>query len=239
MMIHREVRDLGGDEVDLFTTAAEAEQVAERLIGAGWPPDRARREAVRQAVSGALIGAIREGRGRARDRLVEVWLDEVYRWCRFNGGPGVPTEDATHDALLRMLEQLPRLRDPSRIRPWLWAITWRVLREHQRRSWFRRWVGAEDPQLADDQPALDQQVHAAERVERVSRILAVLPMDQRGLLFLAYVEGLSRPDLAEQLGVPLGTVNRRLTAARAAFADAARALDLDGAVDLDACGEGR
>jgi RNA polymerase sigma-70 factor (ECF subfamily) len=49
----------------------------------------------------------------------------------------------------------------------------------------------------------------------VQAALAVLPAEQREALELAYYGGLSQSELAERLGVPLGTVKSRMFAALA------------------------
>jgi RNA polymerase sigma-70 factor (ECF subfamily) len=49
-----------------------------------------------------------------------------------------------------------------------------------------------------------------ERKERVQRALAGLPADQKEVVSLAYLEGLSHSEIAERLGVPLGTVKSRM-----------------------------
>ena len=46
--------------------------------------------------------------------------------------------------------------------------------------------------------------------ERVSRALAELPTDQRQIIQLAFIDGYSHSDIAEQLGLPLGTVKGRV-----------------------------
>ncbi len=58
----------------------------------------------------------------------------------------------------------------------------------------------------------------AER-RRVQTALAKLPPDQRQALELAYYGGLSQSELAERLGVPLGTVKSRMYVALARLRD--------------------
>ena len=63
---------------------------------------------------------------------------------------------------------------------------------------------------ADDEPLTDDTVVASIEAERVSRALAELPPDQRQIIELAFIEGLSHSAIAEQLGLPLGTVKGRV-----------------------------
>jgi RNA polymerase sigma-70 factor, ECF subfamily len=81
-----------------------------------------------------------------------------------------------------------------------------VRREERRRA---------DP--LDDVPvgsgeATDETAEVREQRRAVQAALAKLPTDQREALELAYYGGLSQSELAEKLGVPLGTVKSRMFA---------------------------
>ena len=62
---------------------------------------------------------------------------------------------------------------------------------------------------SDDMPA-DDVVSEAERRVRVQRALSQLPADQHEVVALSYVEGLSHSEIADRLGLPLGTVKSRM-----------------------------
>jgi RNA polymerase sigma-70 factor (ECF subfamily) len=71
--------------------------------------------------------------------------------------------------------------------------------------------GAIAPAPETDRP--DLQTVASERREAVRAALARLNAEQREALELAYFEGLSHSEIAERLGLPLGTVKSRILAA--------------------------
>ena len=63
---------------------------------------------------------------------------------------------------------------------------------------------------ASDEPLPDEAVAAKERQQRVQAALAALPPEQKEVVALAYLEGLSHSEIAERLGMPLGTVKSRM-----------------------------
>jgi RNA polymerase sigma-70 factor (ECF subfamily) len=52
---------------------------------------------------------------------------------------------------------------------------------------------------------------------RIRKVLVELPPEQREVLLLGYFEGLSSSEIAERVGVPLGTVKSRVAAALSAL----------------------
>lgn len=91
---------------------------------------------------------------------------------------------------------------------------------------------ADKPQLDADDPALqppelaqpDDAVHASARDAEVRAAMKGLPDEQLSLLHMAFFDGLSHRDIAERIGMPLGTVKSRL---RLAFDKLRRVLDSD------------
>jgi RNA polymerase sigma-70 factor (ECF subfamily) len=119
-------------------------------------------------------------------------------------------EDAVQEAFLGAWRTAASF-DPGRGKASTWLLTLVhrravdvVRREERRRA---------DPLDADPQAGGDSTDEAAEVREqrrRVQAALAQLPPDQRQALELAYYGGLSQSELAERLGVPLGTVKSRM-----------------------------
>ncbi|MFT7521763.1 MAG: RNA polymerase sigma factor (sigma-70 family) [Kiritimatiellia bacterium] len=159
------------------------------------------------------------------DALVRMWASDVLRWCRMLCDGRVHPDDACQDVLLILSQTTPEYDEPHRLRGWLWGVTWRTVRAHQRKAWVRRWLpgNASEGDLTHRAPAPS---HTTELNMAVKRVLDALPTDQRRLLWLAYAEGATRPELCEHLGLSAGTLNRRLTAARRAFAKEADRLGL-------------
>ena len=80
----------------------------------------------------------------------------------------------------------------------------------------------------EDQPGADVTMDAGQRQDKLQAALKSLPPDQNNLIRLAFFDGLSHSEIAEQAGMPLGTVKSRI---RLAFSRLRRALAEMGIVD--------
>jgi RNA polymerase sigma-70 factor (ECF subfamily) len=100
--------------------------------------------------------------------------------------------------------------------PWLYAVARNAIIDRSR-------VRSEPPTDAPDEPSPD--VGPPERAEagwtawRIHRALEELSPNERAVIELAYWSGLSQSEVAEYLGIPLGTVKTRTRAALARLAD--------------------
>jgi RNA polymerase sigma-70 factor (ECF subfamily) len=96
--------------------------------------------------------------------------------------------------------------------------TWIVLRARSRaldrcRNAWSRAVPLEDSAEKGEEGAVDPTLQADH--ERLRRVFVTLPEEQQKVLELGYFEGLSSSEIAERLGVPIGTVKSRVAAAMA------------------------
>lgn len=92
-------------------------------------------------------------------------------------------------------------------------------------------LDAEDPSLRPPAPEdQDDELDARMREERVREAMKELPEEQADLIRRAFFSGLSHSQIAEDTGLPLGTVKSRI---RLAFTRLRRILEADDAVDTD------
>jgi RNA polymerase sigma-70 factor, ECF subfamily len=119
-------------------------------------------------------------------------------------------EDAAQEAFTRAYRSFGQLRDRERFRAWIVKATWRVAitkyREKRRRGGRELGIAVEgmSPDSAD----------AGERAGRLWRAIDTLPEKLRITVILAGIEGHNMREVATLLGVPEGTVKRRLFDAR-------------------------
>ena len=157
------------------------------------------------------------GEPAAMDALVERWHPALWRYVRRLSASDDAAADVVQDTWLRVLRALPRLRDPARLRAWLFGIARRALMDALRGRYAadaRALPDDPDAGPPDDADAPDDAWERAESRALVHEALARLPLVEREVLVLFHLEALSLAQLAEVLGVPLGTVKSRLHRAR-------------------------
>lgn len=138
---------------------------------------------------------------------VEAMIPALRRYARALARDVDIADDLVQDTLVRALRS-ERLFLGGDLRSWLYTILTNLNR-NRRRSLARR------PVLM---PLLDSAADASgtEAEGRdIERALAALVEDQRAVLLLVVLEGLSYREVADIQGVPIGTVMSRLARARA------------------------
>ena len=140
-------------------------------------------------------------------------------------GPGHPdVEDATQEALRRVIEGLGGLRAGEPLRPWAFGVARHVALDGlraRRRAQLRAGEAVDDvlERVAADGPDPETTAATEQRLGTVQAALAQLPEGTRQALLLFHGEGLSYQQIAERLGLPLGTVATWITRGRQSLAE--------------------
>jgi RNA polymerase sigma-70 factor (ECF subfamily) len=138
-------------------------------------------------------------------------LEQVRIWCRLYSRDPHLADDVVQETALTALQQLPRLRDPDRIRPWLLRIAQRRMADELRRRGPERQLEAEPlaPDYEDD-PTPGEIL----RGRLVRRLLRKLPAFLRSPLRQHYLQGRSLREVADRLNTTVNGVKARLYRAR-------------------------
>jgi RNA polymerase sigma-70 factor (ECF subfamily) len=122
-------------------------------------------------------------------------------------------EDALQQTLVTIWDELPRLRDPDRFEAWSYRVIVRASVAQARRE---RRGGPVVRLLPDDADAdgitargPDEFGRVADR-DQLERGFRRLTPDQRAILVLQHYNGLSLAEIADVLGIPVGTAGSRL-----------------------------
>ena len=116
-------------------------------------------------------------------------------------------EDATQRALLSIWQDLPQLRDPAHFDAWSYRLLVRACYAEGRRT--RQWT----PNLRllpADAPSTAEELSAVVDRDQLERGFRRLSIDHRAVVVLHHYLDLPLEQVAETLGVPVGTVRSRL-----------------------------
>ena len=174
-----------------------------------------------------LAAAVAERRDEtAFAELFDYFAPRIKSYLQRLGMEPGQAEELTQEVMI-VLWHKAGLFDPvkSSLSTWLFRIA-----RNRRIDAFRRdksaLLDADDPALQPSQPeAADDIVEAEERDERVRRAMLDLPEEQAILVRQAFFLGRSHSQIAEDTGLPLGTVKSRI---RLACARLRRTLEGDG-----------
>ncbi|NLF70649.1 MAG: sigma-70 family RNA polymerase sigma factor [Candidatus Anammoximicrobium sp.] len=135
---------------------------------------------------------------------------DVYRYAYRLAGRQDDAEDLTQQTFLIAQQRLHQVRQPERVRSWLFAILRTCYLKSERKSVPLPATGIEldvdsIPDGAADQP-IDE--------ELLQSVIDELPDEFKLVLVMFYFEECSYKEIAEKLQIPIGTVMSRLTRAK-------------------------
>lgn len=158
----------------------------------------------------SLIQRFLQGEDRAFELLVEKYYRRIDRLAQQVVGNPMAAEDIAQEVFLRAYRALPRFRGESSLYSWLYRITINLSLNHLRRQ-------ADLPLTEEDSvwgmapsPSPATLLEERERELLVRRAIASLPPHYRIVIILRDLEGLSYQEIADLLGIPVGTVKSRI-----------------------------
>lgn len=153
-----------------------------------------------------LVERAQRGDHEAFDALATAAYHRLYAVARRILRDGYAAEDAVQDALVRAWRDLRGLRDRDRFDAWLHRLLVHACADQARRSRRRPMTVAVE--TIDHPDPHDDVARLADRDE-LERAFLGLPIEHRAVLVLTHYVGLSAPEVATMLGIPVGTVYSR------------------------------
>jgi len=174
-----------------------------------------------------LLALFRQGRRDAFGVLVRRYEGELYGYLRRYLGDGDLAEDVFQNTFVQVFTKLDQYEAGRPVRPWLYTIATHQAIDAMRRQSRHQAVsldqdreelaGSDVPQLLglleSRAPGPLDQLQTEERRQLVRASVDRLPDFLRQVVVLAYYQGLKYKDVADILGIPVGTVKSRLHAA--------------------------
>ncbi len=144
---------------------------------------------------------------QALSALCELFYPDIYSYFYYRVNDPADVQDLTHDVFLRMVEAI-RSFDPARgsFRTWLFGIAHHRLVDYHRRQSLRHHQALTDV-LANPHDTPATQAEGALTRESLRRALGRLTEDQRQVIILKFIEGLSNAEVAPILGKTEGAIN--------------------------------
>jgi RNA polymerase sigma-70 factor (ECF subfamily) len=168
-----------------------------------------------------LVDRARDGNQEAFADLVRRYQVRVFNLARASTRNDADAEDVAQEIFIRVYRGLRSFRGDSAFRTWLYRIAVNVTRTQAGRpslfGWFRR-VEPEDAGGADPLEALPSPDAVEDSVayrDAIDHALGRLTPDLRMAVTLRDSQGLEYREIAEVLGVPIGTVMSRISRGRA------------------------
>ena len=162
--------------------------------------------------------AAKAGDRRALDALLRRHYDRVHAVCRRITGSASDADDASQDAMIRIVGSLDRFDQRSAFSTWAYRIATNAaldeLRRRKRRPALR--IVAEDGSTQEpvDRRA-EAQLNAVADREALDEAVAGLGDDFRTAVILRDVADLDYAEIAAALDIPIGTVRSRISRGRA------------------------
>lgn len=126
--------------------------------------------------------------------------------------------DAAHEMFVEVYEKLDQFDESRPLKPWLFGFAYRVARDFRRRKGRRPTEPLDDQMHASD-PHHEPEEHFERRQKQRLAVecLASVPEDQATILILHEIDGISIPEIARALSIPVNTAYSRLRLGRQAF----------------------
>lgn len=165
----------------------------------------------------SVVERCRAGDQDAWEALVDSTAHDIFRlavsFTRHRG----EAEDLTQEVFLKLWQNLDRYIPGSSFRAWAYRVARNMFVDAYRRSREQRKATWVDPEFLEQLPGADDphtEVVRRQRLELARSGIARLPEDLARLIMLRDFADWSYEELAEELGLPLGTVKSRLNRAR-------------------------
>ena len=177
-----------------------------------------------------LFARFIDGDENAFNELVDRYYRQIYRFLvRFTGREHL-AEDVIQEVFVKLYKSASTFDPSKRFRPWIYQIAANTARDvlrsasrNGKRVSFQN--TGEDMEMTLDQlvPGVtaspDEAMIEKETSEKVKETLMQMQDQLREILVLAYYNQLPYKDIADSLGIPLGTVKSRLHKAVSTFGE--------------------
>lgn len=172
-----------------------------------------------------LVAETLAGEALSFQVLVQRYENRLFGLARHYAKSRAEVEDLVQETFLKAFRKLDTFQQQSSFYTWLYRIATNTILDALKRRSRNPVQAVEDPELLIGSSAglehktvrPDARLEREEIIEITREVLSELPEIFRTTLVLRELEGHSYQEIAEQLGISIGTVESRLFRARARF----------------------
>jgi len=173
-----------------------------------------------------FVQRLRANDDAAYDELVRVYNASIFHVAYRMLGDSGDASDVVQEIFLKVFRNINGFKGESSLKTWIFRIAFSEIL-NRLRWWKRRYrhatVSLDEDQngnghgyrLSDATPGPEQILQSKEQEQAIQQALKKLSSDHRSIIILRDIEGFSYGEIAEVLGVSIGTVKSRLARARA------------------------
>lgn len=170
----------------------------------------------------ALVRALKADHPGAYQVLYQRYAGEVLKVLHRVMGPDTEMDELLHEVFIRAFRHIDAIQAPEKLRAWLTGIALFVARGTIRKRRRGRWLQFFDPSTLHQNGETGRTDDARRALKRTYALLDKLSADSRIAFTLRYLDGRELTEVAENTGVSLATVKRRLKTAKRRFFAMAR-----------------
>jgi len=173
-----------------------------------------------------FVSRLKANEDAAYDELVRMYSGPMYHVAYRMTGDAAEASDAVQDIFLKIFRNIGGFKGEAALKTWIFKIAFSEIL-NRLRWWKRRHRYAtlsldESPNgnvpghgVADAGPTPEEVLQAKERENAIQQALRRLSHEHRSIIVLRDIEGFSYTEIADVLGISMGTVKSRLARARA------------------------
>ena len=159
-----------------------------------------------------LVADTLAGRTEAFGTLVERYDRAIYHLAYRTLHDQEEARDVAQEAFFKAYRSLRTFKPGAKFSTWLFAITYHACCDRLSRR--RRYSNDELPDRADSAAGPESQAIASDEAQRLRQAIAALPEKYRTVITLYHLQGRQYEEIAQVLGVPMGTVKTHLFRAK-------------------------
>lgn len=160
----------------------------------------------------ALVTAALGGRPEAFGTLVERYDRAVYHLAYRTLRDPEEARDVTQEAFFKAYRSLRTFKPGAKFSTWIFAIAYHACCDRLARR--KRYSNEELPERADSAAGPELQAIASDEARRLRAAIEALPEKYRTVITLYHLQGRQYDEIAEVLGIPMGTVKTHLFRAK-------------------------